>query len=183
MIGSIFNMIDSTIDDTLRNHLTPLRIFAIVFFGMILLTLAPMLLFPFRNWKPTTVAERFLKNCPEIKAEAGEITTVGRFDVPSRSQEIARRLQAGESLSEVGVAKDGENSRFSLLPAGMTLERLKVSGSKREVEAEVSLEKGYMGDYDTSVYYVVTGVKFRDEGGNWINVPIGWTDNYFLLFK
>jgi hypothetical protein len=145
--------------------------------------ISPLVLFPIRNWKPEAVAVRFLRNCPEILAEAGENADVGPVERPSRSQEIARRLQAGESPFGTNAENEGEKSRFTMLPAGTTRERLKISGSKRGFEAEVTLEKRVWGEVDSSIYYVVTGVKYKNAGDHWINVPIGWTDNYFLLFK
>ncbi len=173
-------MTDSTTDSPREYHLTPARILIAVIAVITVLVVATWMLHPIRNSKPEPVAVRFLRNCNEIKTEAGEIANVGKPERPPMSQQIARRLQAGEYPFE---KEDGENSRFSMLPAGTTVERLRVTGSKREFEAEVSLKKHALDGNETSVYYIVTAAKFQDVGNNWVDVPIGWTDNYFLLFK
>ena len=177
-------MTDSTIDNMPKYYLTPARIFILSITIVAMLVMAPMALFPVRNWNPRAVAVRYLKSSPAIKAEAGDIANVAPFEVPSRSQQIARRLQAGEyPFPPDPEKKDGEIPRVTRLPDGTTRERLKVTGAKREFEAEVYLERRYFGDANTAEYYVVAEVKFKNEGDQWINVPIGWTDNYFLLFK
>ncbi len=173
-------MNDSNFNDGTKTYLTPWRVVFAVILVASFLVVTTFVLYPIRNWKPETVAVRYLNNSPEIKAEAGEIVNIGPIDALSESQKIARRMQAGESPYE---KESGDSSRFAKLPAGITNVRLKVKGAKREVEAEVSLERGLLDMNETSVYYTVTAMRFKDESGNWVAVPIGWSENYFLLFK
>ena len=146
-----------------------------------------MLLYPIRNSKPDEVAIRFVRNNEIIKSAIGEITNIIGFgqglEITNRSQEIARKLQNGEKLSEINHSKVKDNQVVLVSDGYGSWNSGKLIGSKRTIEVSLYLRKHLAGEFGNSFYYTVTEAKYKDESGEWKNIPIGWLENYFLLYK
>lgn len=151
---------------------------------IVFLFIATFMLYPFRNGETWVVAERFLRNNELIKSEAGDIKDIRGMspDISYRSEQIADGLKRGENLSDVYNSKDFKKPELVIKREGYIAETGKLNGSKKSVEFQIYFEK--IEWFNRGIYYyVVREAIYRDEAGNWQNIPIGWTDNYFLLYK
>lgn len=152
---------------------------------VVMAVISTWMLYPLRNHKSNDVAIRFLKNNENIRSEIGEITKIIGYglELPNKSKEIAQKLKNGENLSDLNTSKENNNSQFALTSDGYgSWQSGKLIGSKKTIKVSLYLRKGEFGDF-SQIYYTVTEAKYRDENGDWKNIPIGWLENYFLLFK
>ncbi len=146
------------------------------------------ILYPIRNWKSNDVAIRYVRNNEIIKSEIGEITKIIGFglldlNLPTRSEEIARKLRTGESLANINTSKAKDNSNSVLISDDYgSWHSAKVIGSKKTIEVKLYVRRKEFGDF-SQIYYTINEAKYLDETGNWQDIPVGWLENYFLLFK
>jgi hypothetical protein len=145
---------------------------------------ATFMLYPLRNSNSWEIAERFLRNSELIKGEAGEIIEIRGLspDLTYRSEQIAKGLKNGESLSDINKKLAAEKIELIIKRDDYFAETCKINGSKRTIEFQIYFKKHQWFDRDI-YYYVIKEAFYRDEAGNWHNIPIGWFDNYALLFK
>lgn len=154
--------------------------------GFTLLIIASWMLYPIRNSKLDEVAIRFIKNNKKLITEVGEnpkIVGYG-FELPNRSQEIAQKLKNGENLSEANTSKKTDISKVVLTRHSDGFWKSgKLIGSNHTIEVTLYLQMNGYGDFGDNFYYTVTKAKYREKDGEWKEMPIGWLENYFLLFK
>lgn len=158
--------------------------FITVFVVVLVVTtfVSSLILYSVRNVDSKIVAQRFIENNKTILTEAGEINFDKDLNINSKSEEIAQRIRENKNPFSNKEEKKEDNFRMLSDEKGV-LHSLKIVGSNKTIEVEIYLLRNtshFEGGY---TYYTISKAKFRDLGGEWKNVEIGWFENYFLLFK
>lgn len=176
---------DTGFEDSKSSKFYLIRVFLPVFIAVFFIFAVFMILKPLRNSKYEDVAKRFLLNNKTIKAEIGEIQKINGIGIdpnkPSRSEEIARALKNGKSLSDLELNKNQD--KFKQIGDGNGIWQTgEIVGADKTIEFEIYLKRKEY--FDSGIdYFVISEAKFREQNKDWKKISIGWFENEFLLLK